>query len=643
MTVHDDNEVPTKLVAVIRKRLGQNKQVRRKLPGDGRLHIDRQLPFMFVYRRPADREDLGAERLVMGEAAYLVASGAPGLQRGLSTLVRAVVETLSGEFGAFLIVELWTAPERGSETDPSRPADLPVFTIHAPKVGLPLTVETLEERLQRIRILKGKVEVETVRDGRVHPPEMGPLLNASDARALNCSSIGLAVPPVFRNAKNQKEFPQLSRTLRRNIGLALRRCAFKFSRSQTTHRPKHYHALGRQAVVKVVWEVDRRLADVSNQFDYLLELTPVNVSDGLRQCRRKRFEEMPEFHYRPSPVDPELLLRQLYNIPIERVEDPALQQVFRGKQEELAIKIAMIRDRNTPRFLHQSLQLFGGASDPLLKLARDMLERLPPQRARHKHAKPIGAEDFAERARHQFEAYRALLPEFSAKARVTGDVAGVMVSRGKLLINKTLSLPAERVDALLAHEVGTHLVTYYNGRAQPFQQLYSGLAGYEELQEGLAVLAEYLVGGLSRGRIRQLAARVVAVRHLTDGASFVETFRALERDHGVPQQPAYSIVMRVYRGGGLTKDVIYLRGLQAILRYIGKGGDLEPLLVGKIAEEHIPLIRELQYRKVLKPAPIMPRYLRDPTCLARLKELRIPNINVLSLVEPQAGRKATRA
>jgi len=317
--------------------------------------------------------------------------------------------------------------------------------------------------------------------------------------------------------------------------------------------------------------------------------------------------------------------------------------VFRGKQEELAIKIAMIRDRNTPRFLHQSLQLFGGASDPLLKLARDMLERLPPQRARHKHAKPIGAEDFAERARHQFEAYRALLPEFSAKARVTGDVAGVMVSRGKLLINKTLSLPAERVDALLAHEVGTHLVTYYNGRAQPFQQLYSGLAGYEELQEGLAVLAEYLVGGLSRGRIRQLAARVVAVRHLTDGASFVETFRALERDHGVPQQPAYSIVMRVYRGGGLTKDVIYLRGLQAILRYIGKGGDLEPLLVGKIAEEHIPLIRELQYRKVLKPAPIMPRYLRDPTCLARLKELRIPNINVLSLVEPQAGRKATRA
>ena len=31
MTGHDDTGVPTKLVAVIRKRLGQNKQVRRKL------------------------------------------------------------------------------------------------------------------------------------------------------------------------------------------------------------------------------------------------------------------------------------------------------------------------------------------------------------------------------------------------------------------------------------------------------------------------------------------------------------------------------------------------------------------------------------------------------------------------------------
>ena len=41
--------------------------------------------------------------------------------------------------------------------------------------------------------------------------------------------------------------------------------------------------------------------------------------------------------------------------------------------------------------------------------------------------------------------------------------------------------------------------------------------------------------------------------------------------------------MRIYRGGGLTKDAVYLRGLLQILRYLREGGELEPLFVGKVA------------------------------------------------------------
>ena len=59
-----------------------------------------------------------------------------------------------------------------------------------------------------------------------------------------------------------------------------------------------------------------------------------------------------------------------------------------------------------------------------------------------------------------------------------------------------------------------------------------------------------------------------------------------------------------------------------MLRYVQKGGDLNPLLVGKMAVEHIPIIKELQYRKVLKPAPIMPRYLQDAAAIERLARLR---------------------
>jgi hypothetical protein len=80
--------------------------------------------------------------------------------------------------------------------------------------------------------------------------------------------------------------------------------------------------------------------------------------------------------------------------------------------------------------------------------------------------------------------------------------------------------------------------------------------------------------------------------------------------------------MRVYRGGGFTKDAVYLRGLNSMLDYVGQGGELEPLFVGKFAAEHIPIIKELQFRRVLRPPLLRPRYLEQPAAQARLQRLR---------------------
>ena len=265
--------------------------------------------------------------------------------------------------------------------DPAVPSVLPTFRVHGPSsTALTSTIEALAKRLKRIKVLKHGVEVEVIRGGKAHPPQMRPLLKAAEASELNCSVIGLAVPPVYRKPDSPAEFPMLSRALRRSVGLALRQAYYEFSRSCTTHRPPHYHSLGRKAVVKAVWDIDRQLAQVSNQFDYLLQLTPVNTNAAWKQFQRERFEKTPEFHYRPLPVDPALLKRELYKIPIERVEDAALQRLFQEKQEELELKITMIRDRDTRRFLPESLQLFGGVQDQLFQLAKDLLEKLPTKR-----------------------------------------------------------------------------------------------------------------------------------------------------------------------------------------------------------------------------------------------------------------------
>jgi uncharacterized protein (TIGR02421 family) len=188
------------------------------------------------------------------------------------------------------------------------------------------------------------------------------------------------------------------------------------------------------------------------------------------------------------------------------------------------------------------------------------------------------------------------------------------------------------VEALVAHEIGTHVVTYVNGKAQPFRQLYVGLPGYDELQEGMAVLSEYLVGGFSRPRLRLLAARVLAVHRMMEGADFIEVFRELDRAHDFAQRTAFTIAMRVFRGGGLTKDAVYLRGLVGFLTYLREGGALDPLLVGKLGPQHVPIIEELQWRKVLVPPPLRPRYLDDPGAARRLADLQ-RGVSVLDLVK----------
>ena len=120
-----------------------------------------------------------------------------------------------------------------------------------------------------------------------------------------------------------------------------------------------------------------------------------------------------------------------------------------------------------------------------------------------------------------------------------------MVSFGKLLIPATACFREDRIEPLIQHEIGTHVLTYRNGDSQPLKLMAVGLPSYEETQEGLAVLAEYVVGGLDPRRMRVLAARVVAAAMMLADADFVEIFRHLTDDHGFAPRTAWSLTSRV--------------------------------------------------------------------------------------------------
>jgi hypothetical protein len=99
--------ISDRFIRSVCERLRQNKRVRRSLPVWGRVSIDRQLPFMCVYRRPVRAVDPGTARFATTEASYLICSGRKNLQPGVSNLVQAVAKTMVEQFGAFLLLELW--------------------------------------------------------------------------------------------------------------------------------------------------------------------------------------------------------------------------------------------------------------------------------------------------------------------------------------------------------------------------------------------------------------------------------------------------------------------------------------------------------------------------------------------------------
>ena len=606
----------------VSNRLFENKRVRRTLPDHGRLHIDRKLPFLCVYRRPVSRLDFGTDQLIMGEASYLVASSAPKHKKGVSSLVRSVIETLSKVPGAFLLIEIWTSETPVPIIDPENERTAPSFRIFVPPDRIPVeTIESIEKALKCITVAKNKGEVATFYKSRPWPEKLPPLLPVKEIIRYNCYLIGIEVSPIYRNPDTAELYPFVLNKIHRGLSMALKKGAFEFSQKRTSVRPANYKSLGRRAVVKAVWEVDNKLAEISNDFDFLLLLTPVNIEQSLVKFRSCRCNCEPVFYYRPIPVDPSILKRKLFDIPFNRIEDPTLSFIFQEKMIELEMKLSMLRDRNTKNFFYGSMQLFGDIDDELFSLAERILLKLPPQSREFSGTRKVKVSFFAERARQEINRYREIYPEIKSKVFIRDDITGLMVSHGNLFIGKRVRIPESRVEALIQHEVGTHVLTYVNGRNQPFQQLYCGLAGCDELQEGLAVLSEYLVGGLSPPRFRLLAGRVIAARMLIDGAAFIDTFRELHGNLGFSQRVAFIITSRIYRSGGFTKDAVYLRGLVNLTKYLRNGGELVPLLVGKISIEDIPLIKELQLRKVLKPLLLRPKYLDSPQSLSRLNDL----------------------
>ena len=589
---------------------GPNGALREPVGAEGRIHLDRWLPFIILNRTDQPESSLARRIAVESPAYFIWSAGDDEAALPAMTAIAAIAEKV----GRLLVVTL--DDHLVDFADDGSPV-LPKFVARlgsGDKGDVGRAAAVLEDALRDVEIDLRHCKVERVPFAPMLPRAFDDALNRIDG----VERLTLSVPQIHRRPEGG-DYPAIAHDLATNIGDALLRSACAFLDDGKAKAPPHYRALGRSSYLAAAQSADRKLDRIARSFDFLLSISPIDTAKAFERFIAEGEDKPPHFHYRPLTVDPDVAKRELYAIDLRPLEDPLLEQLLGEKRHELDAQLTMLGTRNTPAFRSASMFLYGSVNANVLEDAREILAAAGTRVPR---GETVGAGDIAKAAEGLAASYRTVDLSFAPEIQVRDDIAGLLVSGRKLFVGTDTVMPADRLDALLAHEVSVHLLTHFNGAAQGLAIFRTGLAGYEGIQEGLGVFAEWATGGLTRTRLRLLAARVVAVEAMERGATFIEVYRTLTRDHGYSRRGAFGIAARTFRSGGLAKDAIYLDGFRAVIELVAAGAPLAPFWLGKIALRHVPAIEELLQRELVKPPRFTPLFLEEEKPLKRIAELR---------------------
>lgn len=576
---------------------GEHGELRQPIGETGRVHLDRWLPYLVLHRSQTDGPSL-ARRIAINSPAYLIWS--PDDDALAAAVIAQVVAATEQRVGTAPLV--FTLADQPVPLQSRKAPTLPGFVAEIAAGGDPgsqRAADRLEKAISKISADLRRCTVER---------------HSAEGQA----AIAVQLPSIHVRPDGEV-YPQLAHELGVAFGDALLQAACAFIDDGKRAAPAHYRALGRGALLAAAKSADRKLGKVARSFDFLLSVSPINTGEAAAQFLADKAEKAPVFRYRPLAIDPDSAKGALYDIDLSILEDPLLERLLTEKRREIDQQLTMLATRNTPSFRPASTMLYGMVEPGLLDDALGLLgstDAAPPR------GEAVTAPEIADAARGLIAAYQAFDERFAAEVEVRDDVSGLMVSGPKLMIGSDSIMPANRVDALLSHEVSIHLLTFFNGATQGLSIFRSGLANYEGVQEGLGVFAEWAVGGLTRTRLRLLAGRVVAVDAMLGGADFIEVFQVLVREHGFRRRGAFGICARVFRSGGMAKDAIYLRGFRQVVDLVASGASLAPFWLGKIAPGHAPAIEELLLRKLVHAPVFIPEFLGRPDTAERIERLR---------------------
>lgn len=347
--------------------------------------------------------------------------------------------------------------------------------------------------------------------------------------------------------------------------------------------------------------VDEKICRIDEQLKLLTYINPRNLEEQ-KELFLVHGDFVPRFLYRECELDLDHIQRELKKIP---EVDHVLYPLFSKKIQELSDRASLIESVGTDDFPHFSERVFGGVTEIRYRKAVEFLKK-------HPEVAPDDSPELDSRAAvEQLQAYLKTHHLSHWKVKLLEEsVADVQVTKnGSILVRKGATFRENRLQALLVHELGTHVFRNENGKQQPFQIFRRGTAGYLLTEEGLAVHNQNALG-LNLGEKFITPALLMVAIFLAGKMSFRDLFDFLRSTYDISEDLVWKLCVKSKRGvsktsksGAFTKDSIYFRGEQEVDRFLSSGGTLPELYVGKISHKDLKILKKFDE---LRPAKFVP-------------------------------------
>jgi uncharacterized protein (TIGR02421 family) len=498
-------------------------------------------------------------------------------------VLKALVERINKQFSTCVVYDIHSYNHQRWERE------VPLFNIGTERLDqekFGSYINLWQEELSKIKVsgIENKCSINDVFHGR------GYALEFITHHFPQVLVLATEIKKVYCNELTGEDYPARIRELMQGIKNAILRHALTYSQKESSFSTQRKaHLLG-QSEDKDLLSIDRKLHRILKNFEILAIVNPINSAQEYKRFVKNKFTETPKFKYSPIKINPFELKQKLSALPTSQISDISFRTLYETVINSYFDKIDMIASINSKKFLYNSLRYFGRPDKTDLINAEYILH-LPIIPSEPRRSPTLDKQRVLDIFNAGAKSY-----DFNCNINLSSKVISrvlVLNSKRTILIRPDARFSLKEAQALVEHEIGVHMLTTQNSGLNKLKVFNLGLPVNTMTQEGLAILAEFLSGNITLSRLKKLALRVVVTDMMCNGASFIDCYKYLVDNHHIGSNDAYTITTRIFRGGGFTKDHLYLKGFVKILNKWNAGQDLSPLLVGKTSIEFYDTIQEM--------------------------------------------------